>query len=148
MSEQDPFAGGKEVSEATVSWGKAGDYLKGTYVGKKLVASKNAYLYEVKAASGSYHQLDELKAVKEPAVVAEPGGFYKVWGREKGKEGVIDDLFAKCKFGEIIAIQFKESQPSKTKGNAPFKLFKAMTFGVDPEYMGEDSTVTGEHIDF
>ncbi len=63
-----------------------------------------------------------------------------VWG---GKQA-IDDLFARSKLGDIVGIQFKEEMESKTKGNAPFKVYRCLTFGRDESWFGEDSQTTEE----
>ena len=135
----DPLAGGQEMTTQSVSFGKIGDWIKGTYTNKKLIKNPNkegmVYLYEVKGVLGQFHNVDGKKNPIEPVVEVRPGAFYIVWG---GKQD-IDDLFSRSKFGDIVAIQFKEETQSKTKGNAPFKVLRCLTFGRDPEYMGEDS---------
>ena len=135
----DPLAGGQEMTTQPVSFGKIADWIKGTYTSKKLVKNPNkegnVYLYEIKGALGQFHNVDGKKNPVDPAIEIRPGAFYIVWG---GKQA-IDDLFFHSKFGDIIAIQFKEETASKTKGNAPFKVLRCLTFGRDPEYMGEDS---------
>lgn len=136
--------GGTEVASQAVTFGKPGDFIKGTYTGSKPVKTDlgMTVLYELKGEVGSYHNVDGKKNPIEPAVTVVKGAFYNVWrGRENG---TIDSLFKKAKLGDIVAIQFKEEQPSKTKGYAPFKVFKTMQFGKDPEYMGEDSGAVGQ----
>lgn len=125
--------GGVEVTSQTVSFGKPGDFIKGTYTSKKYVESKENWLYELKGDVGQFHPLDENKAPVDKPTMVDKGEYYQVWG---GKSA-IDDLFKKARFGEIVAVKFHEAVPSKTKGNAPFKVFKTLTFGTDPEYMGE-----------
>ena len=134
---EDWESGGKEVTTQSVSWGKAGDYIKGTYTGKKFVQSKGQNIYEIKASVGSYHEVDAKKNPVEPAIEVQEGAFYQVWGKSVGREGAIDELFKKSKFGDIIAIKFMDETPPKVKGNAPFKVFKTMQFGRDVSYMGE-----------
>lgn len=131
----DPLAGGQELTTQMVGFNKVGDFIKGTYTGKKHVDSKGVNLYEIKGDVGQFHQLDDSKKLTEEPVLVEAGAFYNIWG---GKS-TIDDLFAKSKFGDIVALQFKEEVPSKTKGNNPFKVFKAYTFGPDKNYAGESS---------
>jgi len=127
--------GGTEVASQAVTFGKPGDFIKGTYTGKKMVKAndKDTPLYELKAAVGSFHTVDGKKNPIEPAVIVATGSFYNIWG---GKDA-IDSLFAKSKLGEIVALQLKEELPSKVKGHAPFKVYKTIQFGKDPEYMGE-----------
>ncbi len=132
--------GGVEVASQAVTFGKPGDFIKGTYTGKKMVNAngKDTPLYELKAAVGSFHTVDGKKNPIEPAVAATAGSYYNVWG---GKDA-IDSLFAKSKFGDIVAVQLKEEMESKTKGHAPFKAYKTMQFGSDLTYMGEDSSAS------
>lgn len=135
MAQEEWEKGGQEVTTKMVGFNKPGDFIKGTYTGKKFIESKSVHLYELKGILGSYHVNDEMgKLIEEPNVVG-AGEYYNVWG---GKTA-IDDLFNKSKFGEIVAIKFHEELPSKTKGNNPFKVFKTLQFGVDPDYMGETS---------
>ena len=129
--------GGVAVTTQMVGFNQVGDFIKGTYTGKKYVASKEVNLYEIKGQLGQYHKTDENKAVIADPVLVEAGLFYQVWG---GKTA-IDDLFNKAKFGEIVAIKFDSALPSKTKGNSPFKVFKTLQFGPDKDYAGEDSNV-------
>ena len=136
--------GGQEVVSQTVTFGKPGDFIKGTYTGSKPVKTDlgPTILYEIKGDVGSYHNVDGKKNPVEPAVTVAKGAFYNVW---RGKEGsIIDGLFKKAKLGEIVAIQFKEEKESKTKGYAPFKVMKIMQFGKDPEYMGESTEAVGQ----
>ena len=139
-SEVDPLAGGQEITTKQVTFGKVGDWVKATYVGKKLVDGVNGKvnLYELKGQLGEFHEVDPEKKPIEPAIQIAVGSYYDVWG---GKQA-IDDLFARSQFGDIVAIQFKESQPSKTKGYANFKVFRCLHFGKDQEWKGEDADST------
>ena len=139
MTEKDPLEGGQEMTTQSVTFGKVGEFIKGTYTGKKMVKNPNkegdVYLYELKGLIGQFHNVDGKKNPIEPAVAVQPGAFYVIWG---GKQA-IDDLFARVRFGEVVAVKFKEEVESKTKGNAPFKVYTTLTFGMDESYMGEDS---------
>lgn len=143
--EQDPLSGGKEISSQAITFGKVGDFIKGTYTGKKVVDTSNgeAPLFELKAIMGRYHNVDDKKNPIEPELSVEKGEYYNVWGSFKTTSGAysITSLFKKVPFGEIVAIRLKEEIPSKTKGNAPFKKYEVFQYGPDPEYMGEDSSV-------
>lgn len=132
-------SGGTEVASQAVTFGKPGDFIKGTYTGKKMVKAndKETPLYELKVSVGSYHTVDGKKNPVEPAVAVVEGSYINVWGRKDA----IDSLFAKSKLGDIVAVQLKEEVESKVKGYAPFKVYKTMQFGKDPNYAGEDSTV-------
>lgn len=132
--------GGKEVTSQAVSFGVPGDFIKGTYTSKKYIESKDNYLYELKGDVGQYHPLDDTKHPVAEATSVIKGEFYQIWG---GK-AAIDDLFKKSKFGDIVAVKFEQETPAKTKGNNPFKVFKTMQFGADPDYMGEDSSVVSQ----
>jgi len=138
---QDWEKGGTEVTSQAVTFGKPGDFIKGTYTGKKIVAVKrdnkmiDTPLYEVKASVGNYHEVDSKKNPKEPAVIVVEGSYYNVWGNKDA----IDSLFNKSKFGDIVSVQLVAEHESKTAGNAPWKEFKIRQYGTDPEYGGEDS---------
>lgn len=142
MTEQDPLAGGTEMSTQTVTFGKILDFIKGTYTNVKQVQNPNkegmVNIYELKGQFGQFHAVDGKKNPIEPAIEVQSGSYYTIWG---GKQA-IDDLFARSKFGDLVAIQFKDEQESKTKGNAPFKIFRCLTYGKDPSWMGEDSGST------
>lgn len=129
--------GGTEVSTKAVSWGKPGDFIKGTFTAQKKVTTRNGEntLFELKGIIGSFHEMDGKKNPVEPAIAVEAGAYYNVWG---GKD-VINGLFAKSKLGDIVSIKFESETESKTKGNAPFKSFKTLQFGPDAEYMGQSS---------
>lgn len=133
MAQEDWEKGGQEVTTKMVGFNKPGDFIKGTYTGKKFVISKEVNLYELKGILGSYHVNDAMGKLLEAPIMVGASEYYNVWG---GKTA-IDDLFNKSKFGDIVAIKFHEELPSKTKGNHPFKVFKTLQFGVDPNYMGE-----------
>ena len=140
--ELDPLAGGQEMTTQSVTFGKIGDWIKGTYTNVKTVKNPNkegnVNLYELKGWLGEFHEVDGKKNPIEPAVQVLAGSFYVVWG---GKQA-IDDLFARSKLGDVVGIQFKEEQESKTKGNAPFKILRCLTFGKDETWAGEDSQST------
>lgn len=141
MSQEDWAQGGKEVASQTVTFGKVGDFIKGTYTGQKMINTMNGDtpLYEVKAIVGNFHTVDDKKNPVEPPVLVEEGAYYNVWGSLKPTSGAnaITGLFAKSRVGDIVAIQLEKEVSSKTKGNAPFKKYKTMQFGADPSYMGE-----------
>lgn len=136
---EDWETGGTEVASQAITFGKPGDFIKGTYTGKKLVKAndKETLLYELKAAVGSYHNVDSKKNPIEPAVTVQAGAYYNVWG---GKDA-IDSLFSKSKLGDVVAVKLEAEVESKTKGHAPFKKYKTLQFGPDSSYMGEDSSV-------
>lgn len=141
---EDWESGGKEVASQTVTFGKVGDFIKGTYCGVKIINTTNGDtpLYEIKAIVGNYHTVDDKKNPVDPAVLVEEGAYYNIWGSLKPTSGAnaITSLFEKSKLGDIVAVKLESEPPSKTKGNAPFKKYKTMQFGPDANYMGEDSS--------
>lgn len=150
--EQDPFAGGKEMLDTPVSFAKIGDWVKGTFTGFKAINTDNGptKLYEIKGQRGSYHTSEtkndengnKVVTVIEPAVEVNPGDFLKIWG---GK-GKIEDGFKKAKIGQIIAIKFESTTPSKKQGYSPFKNFRFAHFEMDKDYIGETSDDQGTEV--
>lgn len=138
---EDWAQGGQEVTSQTVTFGKVGDFIKGTFTGEKVVNTANGDtpLYEIKAILGNYHAVDDKKNPIDPPVLVEEGSYYNIWGSFKPTSGAnaITSLFKKSRVGDIVAIQLEKETPSKTKGNAPFKKYKTLAFGADPNYMGE-----------
>jgi hypothetical protein len=145
----DPLEGGQEITSKMIGFNKVGDWVKGTYTSKKRVDSKNSKdadgkinLYELKVESGEFHPAETgtddngNKVVKLlPPVTVKAGDYYQIWG---GKSA-IDDGFKRVALGTLVGLRLTETQPSKTKGNSPFKVFKFVSFGLDPNYMGESS---------
>jgi hypothetical protein len=127
--------GGTEVTTQMVGFNVVGDFIRGTYTGKKHVETKDVTLYEIKGELGQFHTKDDNGKINTDPTLVEAGAYYQIWG---GKNA-IDDLFAKSRFGDVVAVQFKLEQPSKTKGYSPFKVFKTLQFGPDASYMGESS---------
>ena len=134
--------GGVEVASQAVTWGKPGNFLKGTYCGKKMIKAndREVALYELKGIVGSFNTVDSKKNPVEPPVSVVAGSYYNIFG---GKDA-IDSLFAKSKLGDIVAVQLKEEVPSKVKGHADFKVFKTIQFGPDKSYMGETAEAVGQ----
>lgn len=136
--------GGQELKPNSVSFGKVGDWIKGTYVGVKKVTAneKTTNLYEITGIAGQYTPIEnsfdengqKVSKLLAPVKV-NPGEYYSIWG---GKSA-IDDGFKKAKFGEIVGVMFKEASPSKKAGHSPFKIMMVKSFGMDPNYMGDSS---------
>lgn len=108
------FDGGAEVQSNWFKFEKVGDGIKGTLLSKRLQKGTAPFpdqmVYEI--------QNDE--------------GVFNV-GISVNKAGTIQRL-NNCKLGEIIGILFeKEGEPS-TKGFAPAKFLKVLTWGMDPNY--------------
>lgn len=147
--------GGKKVDTQAVTFGKVGDFIKGTYTGVKVVNTPNGEtpLYELKGILGSFHLVDDRKNPVEPPVTVETGSYYNVWGSMKPTSGAyamtsmlggVVGVPGKARIGDIVAFQLVSETPSKTKGNAPFKKYESLQFGKDPNYMGEDSSALNE----
>ena len=143
MAENDPLAGGQEMTTQSVTFGKVGDFIKGTYTGKKLIDDPNkkgqkVMIYEVKGMVGGYHAVDKNKLPVEPLIDIMTGSYYIVWG---GKQS-IDDLFSRSRFGDIVGVHLKDTKPSENKSHADIKIYSVRTFGIDDTWAGEGSQTT------
>lgn len=142
---EDFFNDDNQVKGNYISWGKVGDYVKGTLVE---VREKDCRLpnhegerqkeYEIKVEVGQFHNIDENKMPVEPSVVIERGQFYRFSGKASFKSA-LDDSMRKIKIGQIVGIRFSDEVPSKTKGYAKAKILKVYAGEMDPTYMGETS---------
>ncbi len=131
-----------EASNNFVSWSQVGDYVYGTLIGIREVAStlpdragEMQKIYDVKVKECEYHVLDDKKKVVEDAVTPSEGDIVSVGGRK-----TIDSRMSRVKVGQIFGLKFVEEQPSKTKGYNPTKIIKVFTpKGTDGEFeMDED----------
>lgn len=128
----DIFDEGNAVANNWVKFTKKGDYIKGTLLSRRQVENKKAdkpgtmqWIYEIKAAHGDFHMLNDLKEIVEPSVKIEEGEVYNVGGHY-----TFDPAMTKIKIGQIFAVRFEETKPSGTKGYAPMKIFKVYTNGT------------------
>lgn len=133
-----------EATNNFVSWSEVGDFVLGTLVATKEVAStlpdkagEMQKIYEIKVREASYHVLDEKKKVVEEPIVPEEESIVSVGGRK-----TIDGRMAHVKIGQIVGLKFTEELPSKTKGYNPTKLIKVYTpkdasgeFEMDTEFL-------------
>jgi len=126
-----------EAQNSFVSWGQIGDFVVGTLVGIREVAStlpdkkgEMQKIYDVKVKECSYHVLDEKKRVVEEAVTPAEGDLVSVGGRK-----TIDSRMARIKVGQVFGLKFTEELEAKTKGYNPTKLIKVFApKGADGEY--------------
>lgn len=138
MTDQN-MEGMEEVKSARVTFGKVGDFIKGTLVdireidnqyGK--IPGEKSKIYEILAEVGSFHTINELKEVATTPIVINKGEFYNVFG----KAG-IDVGMRNIKKGQIVGLRFTEQKPSKTPGFNPTKVIKVFAGAMDPEYQGQ-----------
>lgn len=140
----DIMSGGKEFKPVLFQLGKPGDVVKGTYANVKEVQGKYGMvnIYEIKAHVGIFHPLikdeNENDVPSPEAMIIEAGQFVNVWG---GRDEV-DDCMRNSKIGDIVGIQFQELV--KREKGKPYKKVLAKNFGVDKNYMGEDSSIVKE----
>lgn len=118
-----------EAQNNFVSWSQVGDFVYGTLIGIREVAStlpdkagEMQKIYDVLVKECSYHLLDDKKRVVEEAVEPQEGDLVSVGGRK-----TIDSRMARVKVGQIFGLKFVEELPSKTKGYNPTKLIKVYT---------------------
>lgn len=153
----DPLAGGQEETTQSVTFGKIGDFIKGIYTGSSVIddpnnPGKKVTIYEVKGELGSYHKVDKAKMPIEPPIAILSGSFYILWGGThdpelgRGKKPM-DKFFGPKKPGIVVGIRFEETIAAKVKSHSDTKKYLFKTFGVDPNYMGEDSKTQVEEVD-
>lgn len=135
----DPFAGLSEIKTESLTFGKIGDWVKGTLTNiskapSKFQAGRIENVYEFKAQGGFIH--DE----KGQNVNVDEGAFYTFWGKPQ-----LDNAMRNIKVGQIFASQFVKTKPS-TKGN-PQKIFKVASGKMDPDYKGEDSSMQEQKVE-
>jgi len=116
-----------ESNEVTSNWVKFNvpleDKVFGTLISKRQMKSsipgkegELVWVYEMKADSGSFHDIDDKKVViPEPITI----NAEEIWS-VGGKTG-IDTQMRNIKLGQKIGFKFIDEKPSKTKGFAPAK---------------------------
>jgi len=137
MSQDNIFDEKNKVKSQFVSWGKVGDWFKGTLLSMREVNStlepgKKNKIYEFRAHGGEFHDLDENKQPIPEAIIVVEGDLWSVGGRAS-----IDNQMRNVKQGTIIGMKFSEVKPAKTKGYNPAKIVNIYIGGLDPNYMGE-----------
>lgn len=114
---KDEWAGGEEVQANWFKFEKVGDGIKGTLTAKTFQKSNkpgfpDQYVFELQKADGSLWNV----------------------GVSVNKKGTCQRLNS-CQVGEIIGIRFETESPAQTKGFAPSKNLKVLTFGMSDEYL-------------
>lgn len=135
----DFFNPNNAVKSQRVTFGKIGDYIKGVLTDIKTIddqfkPGEKVNIYEILTHVGSFHELDENKAPKEPAIAIEKGEYRNVFGKKS-----IDDQMRKIVVGQIVGLKFTEQKPSKQKGFNPVKIVKVFPGGMDAEYQGQSA---------
>lgn len=145
---KDVFDEGNEVSSNWVKFNvPLEDKIAGTLIAKRQVKStlpgkegELAWVYDLKADRGSYHELDDSKKVIETPITIGEGDYYSVGG----KPG-IDRQMTNIKIGQKIGFKFIDVSPSKTKGFAPSKNIRVYapknddgSYMMDEEWLNEN----------
>lgn len=141
--ENDPlFAPENAVGRSRVVFGKVGDFIKGTLVDIREIEDSGPYgkggkvkIYEILTETGSFHELDDKRNPKDPAIKIGAGEYYSVFGKPS-----IDDAMRRIKLGQIVGIRFTEEKPSKTKGYNPSKVIKVFPGPMNEQWQGENSS--------
>ena len=102
------------------------DKIFGTLIAKRTIKSaiagkegEDVNVYELKAESGSFHEVDDKKKVIETPITINAGEIWSIGG----KAG-IDAQMRNIKIGQKIGFKFIDEKASKTKGFAPAKNIK------------------------
>lgn len=123
------------------------DKIFGTFTAKRQIKSnikdkenELVWVYELKADSGQFHELDEKKKLIEEPIVINAGEVWSIGG----KAG-IDSQMRNVRIGQKIGFKFMDEMASKTKGFAPAKNIKVYT-PPDPS-TGEKPWLDREWLD-
>ena len=143
---KDYFSSENEVKSNWMKFTQIGDYILGTLVDVREMQSQLpgkegeiVKVYEIKAAEGEFHEIDDKKHIIEAPVTVVEGEFYNVGGKPK-----IDVQMRKVKLGQIVGLKMTDEKPSKTKGFNPTKIIKVFTDGtMDANYQGETASSLG-----
>ena len=141
MAEKDKYSfdGDSEVKSSFVKFGKIGDKIVGTLIGRRQVpnqlletAGAMQWLYELKVKEGSFHNIID-KVVDKEATVLEKDTVWTVGGK-----AAIDNAMRNAKIGQIVGFNFVEEKAPKVSGYNPTKVIKVHSFGMDETYQGEE----------
>ena len=147
------FDEGNELKSAWVKFSKIGDFISGTLISVREMASRlpgkegeMVKVYEIKAKEGSFHDIDKKKQIIEPAIIVGAGDIYNV-----GVGFVIDGQMRNVKVGQIIGIKYTEDKPNKQAGFNDMKIKKVYApkgpDGVKPlmdeEWLKENEPTVG-----
>ena len=122
-----------EIKSTRISWGKVGDFLTGTFISQRTVpdtfkVGEMVPVYEFKADSGSFHEINK-KVVAEAPTEVTAGDIWAVFGR-----GALAQAMTRIKVGQKVGLKFVEERETK-KGN-DMKIIKVYTSGVmDTEWL-------------
>lgn len=115
-----------EVQSSWIKFSKIGDFISGTLIGVREVPSTlpgkegtMTKVYEMKAVSGEFHDIDEKKQVIEPAINVNAGEIWNVGGGV-----VLDAQMRNIKLGQVIGIKFTDEKPAQKKGFNAMKIKK------------------------
>lgn len=136
------------VKTNRMSFGKEGDFIKGTLTEVRViddqfsqVPNAKVHVYEIMVDVAKFHVLDDKKNVVEPAIEPEKGEFYVIFGKK-----TIDDQMRKIKLGQVVGLRFMELKASKNKGFNPAKIIRVFPGPMNEEWQGQTSAdaVPGE----
>lgn len=131
-----------EIKSTRVSWGKVGDHIFGTLIGKRAVPDQynpgeEVPVYEIKAEGGSFHEIVK-KVVAEAATEIGKDEIWAVFGR-----GPLAQQMNRIKIGQKIGMKFTEERETK-KGNDQ-KIIKVFTTGeMDQEWIESQEVTAGD----
>ena len=142
-----------EAANNFVSWGQVGDYILGTIIGIRKVAStlpdkagEMQAIYDFKVKECSYHVLDAKKNVVEESIVPNEGDLVSVGGRKS-----IDSRMTRAKIGQVVGLKYVEEIESKTKGYNATKAIRVYMpkaangeFEMDEEFLAAQTAEKGD----
>lgn len=139
----DIFDDKNEIRSTRISWGKIGDQMFGTLIGKRSVPDQyhpgeEVPVYEFKAEGGSFHEIVKKVVADTPTVIVK-GDVWAVFGR-----GPLAQQMGRIKIGQKVGLKFVEERETK-KGNDQ-KVIKVYTTGeMDTEWL-ESQEVTASDL--
>ena len=145
----DIFNDKNEIKSTWVKWGKIGDFITGTLVDVREINSQlpgkegeRVKVYEIKAESGQFHELDkEKQPLKEPVILNKD----EIWA-VGGRQG-IDAQMRRIKIGQKLGMKFTDEKPARTKGFNALKIIKVYTTGVmDTEWLESEEAMTKDIV--
>ena len=127
-----------KVEYKTLSWGKVGDWFKGTLTDAGTKRVKSSYppyemqgIYQFKAQGGLFHAIINKK-VQETPTVCEKGDFWSIIPKAP-----VESQLKKAQLGQVIGFRFAEERPAKDPKNNDAKIIKVYLGEMDSEYQGE-----------
>ncbi len=137
---EDLFNDDNEVRTSWVKFSKVGDYVSGTLIGVREVAStlpgkegEMTKVYEIKASAGEFHDIDEKKQLIDEPIAINAGEIWNVGGGV-----VLDAQMRNIKLGQKLGIKFTGEKAAQKKGFNPMKIKKVYSKGeMDEEWLAE-----------